>query len=374
MRARRLVTAALASVGLAAGLLASVPAAQTAQATTAPQAGGSLPMPGGAGRHVSAPLSSWTAGGLMQQSGPDTFELPDLAPQPVQSGGTAGSGFAQVGGCTFYASNSQMGGFCSHVGSYGHVRTFREWLHGRSFHSCRYYPVPEGMVISSSHRPGARIMLKTCASHIDKDQPWGGIHVRIRVYAEWVPWKKDISIPGWEEQFWDYQSRRHYYPVPRISIGPTYPAMVGTYTYFWATWVQAQNSQEAAKPNFRVAYNTGARGTVYLHAKVSDVVIDPGVSELPEVHCGAAKVPYDTRADDAIPQSEGGSQPSDCWTMYEHSSAIHEKSQRVFLKATVYWDVTIEDANHHVIKPLGRFHYSAFQGVVVAEVQTLVNW
>lgn len=320
--------------------------------------------------------SSWTAGGLIDVD-PRSIQVQRLtAPSDgVQSSpATGSSGFAQVGACTFYATSASAGGYCG--GGYGGASppSLQAWLDGRPFIPCRFLDVPEGMVINSGSAPGGRWMLKACFENWDPTQPWGGRDMIVDILGEWVPDGKDISIPGYMLDFWAYAARQNYYPVPRISVGPTQPALVDTYTFFWATWVKAQNTDEPAEENYRIAYDTLTQGTVYLHMRVHDVVIYPGISEMDPVHCGIAKMEFDRSAPDAVPQSAGGTQRSECWLKYAHSTAFHTDTQTVMIHADAYWHVTIESPGGAVLSDLGDFHYSAFQRLGVAEVQTLVDW
>lgn len=107
--------------------------------------------------------------------------------------------------------------------------------------------------------------------------------------------------------------------------------------------------------------------------QVHDVVIYPGVDGMDPVHCGLAIQRFDGRLGDAIPRSEGGSQPSRCWLKYSHSTAF-SANQTVQIHADAYWRVTVETRDGQVLRRLGDFHYSAFQRLGVAEVQTLVDW
>ena len=114
--------------------------------------------------------------------------------------------------------------------------------------------------------------------------------------------------------------------MPRISVGPTQPALVGTYTFFWTTWVKAQDSAAPAKANYRIAYNTLTQGTVYLHMRVHDVTINPGSEGMDPVTAGWPRSRSTPAPPDAIPRSQGGSQPSECWLKYEHSTAFQDSS------------------------------------------------
>ncbi|HEY7044612.1 MAG TPA: hypothetical protein VH419_13160, partial [Nocardioidaceae bacterium] len=166
---------------------------------------------------------------------------------------------------------------------------------------------------------------------------------------------------------------RNYYPLPRIGTGPSNMARVGSYQYFWATWVEALNTTKTTQPSFRIAYNTISAGTVYLHATISDLTIHPGVDGMDNIACGRADVPFDPDAKDTIPQSKGGSQPSDCWTVYTHSSAS-EDNETVWLDGTATWHVQVEAPNGTPLAQLGDFHYVVTQRQAVGEVEPLTDW
>lgn len=354
MITRRAASTLLAGTVLAAGALVS---AAVPGAAAAPSSG-----------HTTS-AGSWTAGGLIDANPASVGAEQLTAGVP----GTGGTGFAQVGACTFYATSASAGGYCG--AGYGgpNPPSLQAWLAGRPFIACRYFDVPAGMVINAGSAPGGRWMLKACFEHVDPGQPWGGRNIIVDIYGDWVPDHTDISIPGYMEDFWAHAAHENFYPVPRISVGPTQPALVGTYTFFWASWVKAQDSTTPAEENYRIAYNTLTQGTVYLHMRVHDVVIYPGVDGMDPVHCGIARKQFDTNAADAIPRSAGGSQDSECWLRYEHSTAFRD-NQTVLIHADAYWHVTVESPGGQVLSDLGDFHYSAFQRLGVAEVQTLVDW
>ncbi len=310
---------------------------------------------------AAAPTGAWTAGGLIAGA------------TPPQSQALSSNGFAQVGGCTFYASSSSAGGYCSTGGVTGVAQSLQAWLAGRTFYACRFFPMPEGMEVNAPSPPGGQWMMKACFKNYHLDQPWGGQSIDVEVFGQWVENGDDIRIPGYMEQFWGYQADRHYYPLPRLNIGPSQPARVGSYTFFWATWLEALDTTKVTKPEFRVPYNTISAGTVYLHAKISDVTIQPGVDGMDDVVCGPAETPFDTEADTAIPKAEGGDQESDCYTIYTHSSAS-EENQTVPIRATATWHVQVENAAGNPIAQLGDFRYSVTQRLRVGEVQTLSDW
>ncbi len=312
--------------------------------------------------------SAWTAGGLIASGPVGSQALGAGAPD------VGGSGFAQVGACTFYATSASAGGYCG--AGYGGASppTLQAWLAGRPFIPCRYLEVPTGMVINGGAAPGGHWMLKACFANWDPQEPWGGRDLIVEIYGEWVRDGRDISIPGYMREFWAHAAQENFYPVPRISVGPTQPALVDTYTFFWTTWVKAQDSGQPAEENYRIPYNTLTQGTVYLHMRVHDVVIHPGITAMDPVHCGLAAQEFDSSAPDAIPSSQGGSQRSDCWLMYTHSTAFNADTQTVQIRAEAYWHVTVETPDGQVLRDLGDFHYAAFQRLAVAEVQTLVDW
>ena len=346
------VTAALALAvfGLAAAPASAAPTPTTSVQTAGPSTG------------------AWTAGGLIGG-----------VSQPATSALSAGNGFASVGGCVFYASSTYAGGYCPSGGySYDGPQppSLRKWLNGRAFTACRFTELPPGMVINAYEPPGGHFMLKTCLQGYDFARPWNDQHITVEIYAQWVPdehFQEWTHVDDWMETFWDVQSDKNYYPLPRISSGPSAPVRVGTYQYFWATWIAALNSREKAQPSFRVPYNTFTQGTVYLHAHLADFVIDPGQEGLEDVPCGQADVPFDPDARDSIPRSEGGDQESTCWTVYQHSSASEERGF-VLIHGLATWRVTVENANGDVLASLGDHSYTVKQRLAVGEVQTLNDW
>lgn len=323
------------------------------------------------------PVRLPTAGGLVQDVGADLVRVAST-PHPATAGSGIGDGYATVGNCSFYASNSMAGGYC-YNGYYGKVPpTFEKWVHRHrhskhpDFWECKM--VRPGLLhMTTKKRPGEHLMLKVCAENIDENEPWGGRNIRFRMSKAWVEDGRDVTTPGWQQVFWEVQAARHPYPFPHIAMGPQYPASVGTYTYFWAEWVNAVDKSEVekAKPHQRSRYYAGpGYGYVFLDAQVTDVAIDPG-QDLPVQHCGVALTEYDFDAPDAIPQSEGGSQESDCWTRYRHSSATDKDG--IPLTATVHWKVTIQRPDGTVIAPLGTFSYEVTENVHVVEVQPEVR-
>jgi hypothetical protein len=358
--ARTAVVTIVACVSLVGGSSAAVAAPSTpreAPATPSQQAGGTL-------TPASSSSGPWTAGGLIETTAP-----------PVSRAVAASSGFAQVGGCTFYASSSSAGGFCSAGGVTGVVQTLEAWLAGREFHPCRYTELPEGMVVNAPAPDGGRWMLRACFEGYDLSQPWGGTDISVEIRAQWVKDENrgETEIPGYMEEFWVVQSSFNYYPLPRINTAPSTPFRVGTYSFFWATWVEALDSSEATEPEFRIAYPTTTQGTVYLHAEVANVRIHPGVEGMEPVDCGAADIPFEREARDSIPRSEGGDQESDCWTVYEHSTATAERLS-VRMEAEVTWQVRVEDGAGNPLADLGEPSYTMAQRVSVAEVQPLTDW
>lgn len=323
--------------------------------------------PAGQGAISGAPISAWTAGGLIQPSGRSQFAT------------SSGSGFAHVGGCVFYASSSSAGGYCANGGGItGPAQSLQAWLHGQAFYQCRFMPVPDGMYINAPQRAGGRWMLKACFKNVELSEPWGGRDTTVELFAQFVKAGEDLSrppytLPPYMEQFWDYQANRHYYPIPRISVGPKSYALVNTYTFFWTTWVDAIDSSKQVDPDYQIPYQTLTLGEVYLHAAIGKVTVHPGLEEMDKIDCGKADVPFDPDARDFIPDSEGGDQPSECFTVYEHSSAFRD-TDTLKIRATAYWRVTVEDADGHVLSDLGLFNYAADQKMGVAEVQTLTGY
>ncbi len=329
-----------------------------ATATSSAPVSASAPVKATAPVTVAAPAGSWTAGGLIASK----------APAPMTQAAPT-SGFAQVGGCTFYASSSYAGGWCASGGLSGVPQSLAAWLAGRTFYPCRFFGIPDGMVINAPAPDGGRWMLKACFSGYDLSEEWGGNNIRVEIAAQWVRDGVRPETEPYMEQFWDVIEDQHFYPLPRINYGPSTPFTVGTYSYFWASWVEALTSSEDTEPEYRVAYQTNTQGTVYLHAWVTNVTILPG-DGLDPVNCGVADVEFDDEARDPIPRSEGGDQESECWAMYEHSTA-DEELLTTQMRAQATWRVQVEDAAGNSLARLGDFSYTVRQRVAVAEVQTL---
>lgn len=315
---------------------------------------------------ASSGVESWSAGGLIETT-----------TSPLTRPSAASSGFAQVGGCTFYATSASAGGFCSSGGVTGRVQSLAAWLAGRKFYPCKYFELPEGMYVNAPIGKHGRWMLLACFEEVDLTQPWGGTDVQIDLMGQWVT-DEEIAdgltkTKGYMNQFWDIQSDRNYYPLPRFTPWPSHPFRVGGYSYFSASWIEALNSEKRTEPEFNVAYQTTSQGTVYLHAEIAKVTIDPGIDGMDPIDCGIADVPFDREARDSIPRSEGGDQDSECWTRYEHSTAAEDK-RSVNITADAMWHVEVNDAAGNQLAELGDFTYSVRQRVAVAEVQPLVDW
>lgn len=365
VKGRRSAGAALVLMMATALVTAAPTAARAGSPSDVASAPAAAPK-AGRGAISGAPLPAWTAGGLIQ-------------PAASQFTAATSSGFAQVGGCTFYASSSSAGGYCATGGGIsGPAQTLQGWLGGKKFYECRFIEVPHGMYINAPDRPGGRWMLKACFQNVDLGQPWGGQDVTVEIFVEFVEHDEDISkppytLPGYMEQFWDYQADRNYYPIPRISVGPKSYALVNTFTFFWTSWVDAIDSSKQVDPDYKIEYQTISQGTVYLHAQIDEVTLHPGLREMEPIECGKADVPFDKDARDQIPDSEGGDQPSECFTVYEHSSAFKD-TDTVQIRATAYWKVTVEDGNGTILADLGLHHYEADQRLAVAEVQSVAGY
>ncbi len=360
MSATRVRTRAAAAVGsvvlLASGLLGASASA----------------VPTGSPRTATTPAAAgWTAGGLV--SG---VSAPRTAAVTASSGG---SGIATVGGCVFYATSSSAGGYCPSGGTAtGVPESLQHFLHrhGVPFTPCRFFPLPEGMVINHEEPPGGHFMIKACLSHVDLEKPWGGPNVDVVIYVQWVPKDKKQqwvdNVPQPIKDLWGEIGQGNYYPLPRIGSGPASPVRVGSYQYFWTTWVQAIDSSKSAEPNFDFDYNTFTQGTVTLHAELASFVIDPGQDGLPDIPCGKADVPFDPNERDTVPRSEGGSQPSECWTVYQHSSSS-EENEVVKLTGKATWHVEVRQGGQQ-LADLGLHSYTVRQRLAVGEVQPLTDW
>lgn len=316
-------------------------------------------------RSATTDLSSYTAGGLV----PSTA-APGPAAEPVPA-------FGQVGNCTFYATPSQAGGYCISALGNGRPQSLREWLDGRPFVYCRYENIPEGMALKVKEKPGGRWLLKICIQDVDFSQPWGGRDTHLEVYSQWVEYGREIRIPPHMEQFWDVQDQRNYYPLPRIMVGPTQQAIVNTYTYYWPEWVESFDVPpgeplQETEPRYRVPYILDDGQRVYLIAEISDLVFYPGRPAMQEKHCGDATTEFRYDIEGEVPVEEGGTQPSRCWFIYDHSSANGEKGT-VRVRATAHWQVRVEYADGSVALRLADQAYQIAQRVVIAEVQSNVD-
>jgi hypothetical protein len=345
----------LGAVLAATAAVAGAPAATSAEAAAPPAA------PAAAAR-AAAPLSAYTAGGLVAAAG---------APGPAAA---APSGFGSVGNCTFYATSALAGGYCLSGRAYGTPQSLREWLDGRPFSYCRHVDVPQAMWLHVVHdKPDGKWMLKICIQDVDFTRPWGGTGTSLEVYTEWVPDGTDTRLPPYMEQFWNIHDDRNYYPLPRITVGPTNTAYVGTYTYLWARWVKDWGDiATTTEPEYRIPYHTSS-GTVYLHAWITDLTVHPGRPDMEPKQCGDAETPFHYDYDDYVPVEQGGEQPSRCWFVYTHSSADHEDRGTVIVRANANWRVRVEDAAGNTRLDLGHHFYVIDRQIAVAEIQSIVD-
>lgn len=346
--------------------LAAVMAAPVQAAAAPSSAAAAPPVAASAGAQAApaaAPVGAYTAGGLVANGA--------AAPGPAAA---APSGFGSVGNCTFYATSALAGGYCLSGVAYGRPESLREWLGGRPFSYCRYVDVPEGMWLHVVYdKPGGRWMLKICIQNVDFSRPWGGTDTNLEVYTEWIPNGADIDIPDHMEQFWAVHDDRNYYPLPRITVGPTNTAYVGTYSYFWARWVKDWGDiGTTTEPEYRIPYRTSG-GTVYLHAWITDLTFDPGRPDMEPKRCGRAETSFQYDLDNYVPIEEGGEQPSTCWFVYTHSSADNEEMGTVKARATANWRVQVEDAAGNPRLDLGAHFYEVDRRIAVAEIQSIVD-
>ena len=335
--------------GLAAAPASAAPTPTTSVQTAGPSTG------------------AWTAGGLIGG-----------VSQPATSALSAGNGFASVGGCVFYASSTYAGGYCPSGGySYDGPQppSLRKWLNGRAFTACRFTELPPGMVINAYEPPGGHFMLKTCLQGYDFARPWNDQHITVEIYAQWVPdehFQEWTHVDDWMETFWDVQSDKNYYPLPRISpvlgAGPGrhLPVLLG------------HLDRGAQQPREGAAFVPGSLQHVHpghrLPARPSGRLRDrprPGGSRGRPLRPGRRALRPDAR--DSIPRSEGGDQESTCWTVYQHSSASEERGF-VLIHGLATWRVTVENANGDVLASLGDHSYTVKQRLAVGEVQTLNDW
>jgi hypothetical protein len=357
-RAARIV---LSGVVAAAGTLLAVPAA-AAPSAAAPAVAAASP----SAVTAAVDLSSYTAGGLV-----DTASLPQ-GPAPLSAPGSA-SGFGSYGGCAFYATSALAGGYCLDGSVYQAPESLAQWLDGRRFDNCRWVPVPEGMAINAQEKPGGEWMLKICIQNVDFNSPWGGTDTRLEVFQQWIQDGTDVSVTPTMQEFWDVVGERNYYPLPRMLVGPTQKAYVGTYTYFWAEWFEHENWTDEGRtiPYYRIPYQTGG-GQVFLEASLTGLTIHPGQDDLEPKDCGDAEIPFRFDIDDYVPVEEGGEQPSECWFVYSHSSASEDHGM-IRVRATASWQVHVENAAGDVVLNLGDYFYEIDRRIAVAEVQSIVD-
>jgi hypothetical protein len=158
--------------------------------------------------------------------------------------------------------------------------------------------------------------------------------------------------------------------MPRIIIQPVAEPRVNQPAWFSIFWVDPNDPEKKLPASFDEYYNSPSAGRLDLHAELKDVIIDPGVADMATLHCGNDNIEYDP-----MKRPLPADQPSQCWTVYKHSSAFTE-SGRIRLKVTAVWHVEVRGATR--TWDMGDHEYTVHQLIAVPEVQPenvpVVHW
>jgi hypothetical protein len=209
---------------------------------------------------------------------------------------------------------------------------------------------------------GGKFFLRVCIdmTKVDPDAPWT-TEKPVDVFAQWVPNGTPPDLPPYMQQIWGQQQYSGQYPMPRIIIQPVAEPRVNVPAWFSIFWVDPNNPQQRLPSSFDKYYNSPTAGRLDLHAELEDVVIDPGVAGMKDLHCGNGDLEYDTGRP-PVPAE----QHSQCWTRYLHSSAT-ATGIRVQLAVTAVWHVEVRGANR--VWDMGDHEYTVHQLIAVVEVQ-----
>ncbi len=159
------------------------------------------------------------------------------------------TGYFSLGGtsCGAYVSPSGFGGTCAAPGTYsGNFPTPPTWQEiikmspGRTFDPCRHQRIdkgfnkPEPPADPKKRAKGDEWLIRICMKNYDLGTTDGGDNLELVFDRVWAYYEGE---PGWMDYLWgDVAGSQSTFPFPVIGYGPHAYPVVGTPTFFWATF------------------------------------------------------------------------------------------------------------------------------------------
>jgi hypothetical protein len=260
------------------------------------------------------------------------------------------------------------------------------------YHRCRYYDIPTGMK-APVNKPGpGEYYLRACISEIEWDEPFGG-DPKVTLAMVFVP-ETEPDPTEWDPTPLDdflWNQVRQNYPVPFMTTWPTKIPRVNVPTWFDFRWLD-EDLETAAHGPYAGNQNGGpylelAASGVTMIARAEAIRVEPQIRDskgnlMDPVECEVPPVSYDQDAD---PTPDD--QRSDCFTLFEHSSAAAEELTpddvplpprdpnyplpMYVVNVAVDWHVTMSAGDE--TRDLGTHTFTAYQQIPVTEVTGLTG-
>lgn len=284
--------------------------------------------------------------------------------------------------CVAYATGQGMGSYCVSAGG-GDAASLQERFGNlkQDFDNCRYEPPPAGTQAPFNPDPEkGKWWLSTCLYGIDWESFDGNPSVSI--YFVWLENDFDTTYQetGLSEFLWRQVRATTQFPVPFTNLEPTPTPRVGVPAFFTFSWIDPKTNKALSQGEYSDNPRGGPfvrvdNGVMEMEARASNITVDPQQEGMNDVDCGEGNPGYDL----TIPAEKYKTQDSDCYLIFNRSSAVAREKSTVDIRGslgdvylaevTVTWDVRYRERDGEWQRLGDGFDMVASQPIRVREVQ-----